>query len=73
MKAKQFVAGVVVGAILGGLCAGTTVRFLNRQDYQFINVPRGLVSVLKFNKRTGESYGLTVDGQWIKLTTQQPQ
>jgi hypothetical protein len=72
MKTKQFVAGVFVGAIIGGLCAVLTFRFLNQEDYQFMNVPRGLVSVLKFNKRTGESYGLTVDGQWIKLTTQQP-
>jgi hypothetical protein len=61
---KSFVIGVLVGAVVGGTFCLSLARF-NRNQYEFIPLSHGSFSVLKVDKRTGESWTLTALGKWL--------
>jgi hypothetical protein len=72
MNGRRFFAGLIIGAILGGFCAALWFKSLNikpaaSDGYDFVNLSHGDFYALRINRRTGDSWGLTHDGEWLKL------
>ena len=61
---KQVVIGFVVGMALG---SGLTVLIFPAQDVYEVRQANGNAPTLKINKRTGQTWALSVDGQWVEF------